>query len=66
MWLTYPKPEDVTALLTLKTSLKYVQLREVECMRAIARAHKERNLSDFEKTLREYRSGQCYNLFFSL
>ncbi|KLO18671.1 proteasome regulatory particle subunit [Schizopora paradoxa] len=47
-------PDDVTALLSLKLALKYSQLRDVECMRSIARAHKGRNLADFEKALREY------------
>lgn len=47
-------PDDVSALLSLKFALKYSQLRDVECMRAIARAHKGRNLADFEKALREY------------
>ncbi|KAI5121381.1 hypothetical protein M0805_001194 [Coniferiporia weirii] len=49
-------PEDVTALLSLKSALKYTQLREVECMSAIARAHQDRNLADFEKTLRDYQN----------
>ncbi|KAL5532550.1 RPN6 [Sanghuangporus sanghuang] len=47
-------PEDVTALLSIKLAQKYADLREVECMRAIARAHKNRNLADFERVLREY------------
>ena len=38
-------------------ALKYAQLREVECMRAIARAHQNRNLADFEKALKDYRDG---------
>ncbi|PFH46070.1 hypothetical protein AMATHDRAFT_199950 [Amanita thiersii Skay4041] len=48
-------PEDVTSLLTHKLAIKYSQLREVESMRAIARAHQERNLAEFEKTLRDYK-----------
>jgi len=47
-------PDDVTALLSLKMAVKYASLREVECMRAIARAHKNRNLADFEKSLRDF------------
>ncbi|THH03691.1 hypothetical protein EW145_g6086 [Phellinidium pouzarii] len=54
-------PEDVTALLSLKPALKYAQLREVECMRAIARAHQARNLADFEKTLRDYHIAALYD-----
>lgn len=47
-------PEDVTAVLSLKAAQKYTQLREIECMRVIARAHKNRNLADFEQALRDY------------
>ncbi|EIN06974.1 PCI-domain-containing protein, partial [Punctularia strigosozonata HHB-11173 SS5] len=48
-------PEDVTSLLSIKLAAKYAQLREVESMRAIARAHQNRDLADFEKALRDYR-----------
>ncbi|KAK2459497.1 hypothetical protein APHAL10511_008481 [Amanita phalloides] len=48
-------PEDVTSLLTIKLALKYANLREVESMRAIARAHQGRNLAEFEKVLRDYK-----------
>ncbi|KAI1791767.1 PCI-domain-containing protein [Ganoderma leucocontextum] len=33
---------------------KYAQLRDVESMRAIGRAHQKRNLVDFEKALKDY------------
>jgi len=48
-------PEDVTSLLSIKLALKYVQLKDVESMRAVARAHQNRNLADFEKALRDYK-----------
>ncbi|CDO75234.1 hypothetical protein BN946_scf184895.g14 [Trametes cinnabarina] len=48
-------PEDVTSLLSIKLASKYAQLRDVESMRAVARAHQKRNLADFEKALRDYR-----------
>ncbi|GJE98960.1 26S proteasome subunit RPN6-domain-containing protein [Phanerochaete sordida] len=48
-------PDDVTALLSIKLVTKYAQLRDVESMRAIARAHKNRNLADFEQALKDYR-----------
>ena len=38
----------------MKAAAKYTELREIDCMRALARAHKNRNLADFEQTLREY------------
>jgi 26S proteasome regulatory subunit N6 len=52
------QPEDVTSLLSIKLVLKYAQLREVESMRAIARAHQNRNLAEFEKALRDYQKGK--------
>ncbi|KAF8633522.1 hypothetical protein AX17_004428 [Amanita inopinata Kibby_2008] len=48
-------PEDVTSLLSIKLAVKYSQMREVESMRAIARAHQGRNLAEFEKTLKDYK-----------
>ncbi|KIM58597.1 hypothetical protein SCLCIDRAFT_1218561 [Scleroderma citrinum Foug A] len=48
-------PEDVTSLLSIKLAVKYAQLREIECMRAIALAHQNRNLAEFEKVLRDYK-----------
>jgi 26S proteasome regulatory subunit N6 len=50
-------PEDVTALLGIKLAAKYAQMREVESMRAVARAHQNRDLAAFERALREYREG---------
>ncbi|KZT00062.1 PCI-domain-containing protein [Laetiporus sulphureus 93-53] len=47
-------PEDVTSLLSIKLASKYAQLRDVESMRAIARAHQQRNLAEFEKALKDY------------
>ena len=49
-----PQPEDVTSLLSIKLASKYAQLRDVESMRAIARAHQKRNLADFERALKDY------------
>ncbi|KAF9047153.1 PCI-domain-containing protein [Hymenopellis radicata] len=48
-------PEDVTSLLSIKLAVKYAQLREVESIRAVARAHQDRNLADFQKALRDYK-----------
>ena len=45
---------------------KYAQLRDVESMRAIARAHQERNLGAFEKALRDYKDGELFLLVFFL
>jgi 26S proteasome regulatory subunit N6 len=47
----------VTALLGIKLVAKYAQMREVESMRAVARAHQNRDLADFERALRDYREG---------
>ncbi|KAJ3721105.1 hypothetical protein FB446DRAFT_723045 [Lentinula raphanica] len=48
-------PEDVTSLLSIKLAVKYAQLREVESMRSVAKAHQARNLADFEKALKDYK-----------
>ena len=55
--ITRFQPEDVTSLLSIKLASKYAQLRDVESMRAIARAHQKRNLADFEKALKDYQQG---------
>ena len=47
----------MTSLLTIKLALKYANLREVESMRAIAWAHQEQNLVEFERVLRDYKDG---------
>ncbi|KAJ3483189.1 hypothetical protein NLI96_g6480 [Meripilus lineatus] len=47
-------PEDVTSLLSIKLATKYTQSRDVESMRAVARAHQNRNLADFESALKDY------------
>ncbi|KAF8313879.1 PCI-domain-containing protein [Clavulina sp. PMI_390] len=48
-------PEDVTSLLSIKLALRFAQLRDIESMRAVARAHQNRNLADFEKALQDYK-----------
>ncbi|KZT34620.1 PCI-domain-containing protein [Sistotremastrum suecicum HHB10207 ss-3] len=48
-------PEDVTALLSVKLATKFSQVKDVESMRAVARAHQKRNLADFEKALKVYK-----------
>ncbi|KAG2112357.1 uncharacterized protein F5147DRAFT_572502, partial [Suillus discolor] len=48
-------PEDVTSLLSMKLAVKYAQLHEIESMCAIALAHQNQNLSDFEKALWDYK-----------
>ncbi|PVF98237.1 putative 26s proteasome p44.5 protein [Serendipita vermifera] len=48
-------PEDVTTLLSGKLAVKYASHREVESMKAIARAHANRNLREFRDALRDYK-----------
>ncbi|OJA21463.1 hypothetical protein AZE42_13194 [Rhizopogon vesiculosus] len=48
-------PEDVMSLLSIKLAVRYARLRKIESMPAIALAHQNRNLTDFEKALRYYR-----------
>ncbi|PPQ86080.1 hypothetical protein CVT25_003202 [Psilocybe cyanescens] len=49
------RPEDVNALLSIKLALRYASSRDVESMRAGARAHQKRDLRAFQGMLREYR-----------
>jgi hypothetical protein len=35
-------------------------MRDVESMRAVARAHQNRNLGEFEKALHDYKHGWCF------
>lgn len=48
-------PDDVTALLTHKNATPYAQRREIEAMRAVARAHAARDLAAFEQALKDFR-----------
>ncbi|KIM31670.1 hypothetical protein M408DRAFT_20904 [Serendipita vermifera MAFF 305830] len=48
-------PEDVTTLLSGKLAAKYASHREVESMKAVARAHANRNLGEFRAALRDYK-----------
>ena len=41
-------------------------MQDMESMRAIARAHQDRNLADFEKASRDYGDGKAFPLFFPL
>lgn len=54
---TFYQSEDVTSLLSIKFAQKWAQLRDVESMRAVARAHQNRDLAAFEQALRDYREG---------
>ncbi len=47
----------MTILLSIKLVVKYAQMRDVESMRAVARAHQNRNLADFERALQDYHNG---------
>ena len=53
-------------MLSIKLAVKYAQLREVESMRAIVRAHQNRNLADFEKALKDYKDGESHSSSFRL
>lgn len=49
----------MTTLLSGKLAAKHASHREVESMKAVARAHANRNLAEFRTTLRDYRDGSC-------
>ncbi|KAL1727666.1 PCI domain-containing protein [Schizophyllum commune] len=48
-------PDDVGPLLAHKLGSKFANERAVEAMRAIAAAHKGRDLGEFQKALRDYK-----------
>ncbi|KAG8802239.1 26S proteasome regulatory subunit rpn6 [Serendipita sp. 398] len=56
-------PEDVTTLLSGKLAAKYATHREVESMKAVARAHANRNLKEFRAALRDYKEGMARPVF---
>lgn len=50
------KSEDVYAIINGKLALRYAG-REVDAMKAIATAHKNRSLNEFETALAIYKDG---------
>ncbi|KAK4701528.1 hypothetical protein P7C70_g4702, partial [Phenoliferia sp. Uapishka_3] len=49
-------PEDVTAIVSGKLAQRYAG-PDVEAMKAVANAHSDRSLDDFEKLLQEHKKG---------
>ncbi|KAL9933683.1 hypothetical protein V8E36_007341 [Tilletia maclaganii] len=47
-------PDDIAGIIQGKLALKYAG-RDVEAMKAVAKAHEDRSLEDFEKALRDYK-----------
>jgi len=47
-------------LSSTKIAMKYAQVCEIKSMRAIALVHQNRNLSDFEKALCDYKHGTLF------
>jgi len=55
-------PEDIQGILSGKLALKYVG-RDVEAMRQVALAYKNRSLKDFQQTLKSYAGEIASDLF---
>lgn len=51
--------DDVNAIIEGKMAQKYPG-RDVEAMKAVAKAHEERSLEKFEIALKEYKGGEFY------
>ena len=49
--------DDVNAIIEGKMAQKYPG-RDIEAMKAVAKAHEERSLEKFEKALKEYKGGE--------
>ncbi|KAE8214781.1 hypothetical protein CF319_g1291 [Tilletia indica] len=47
-------PDDISSIIQGKLAQKYAG-RDVEAMKAVAKAHEDRSLEDFEKALRDYK-----------
>ena len=50
------QPEDVASIIAGKLAQRYPS-KDIDALKAVAKAHEERNLADFEKTLRTFKSG---------
>lgn len=50
------QPEDVASILTSKLAKRY-EGKDTAAMQAVAKAHENRSLADFEKALRDYKGG---------
>ena len=50
------QPEDVASIIAGKLAQRYPS-KDIDALKAVAKAHEERNLADFEKTLRQFKSG---------
>lgn len=53
------QPEDIQAILSGKTALRYSG-SDIEAMKAVASAHQNRNLQEFETALATYTHGKLY------
>lgn len=58
-------PEDVAAIAGGKSAAKYAG-NEVDAIKAVAKAHEERSLGDFERVLRERKAGASLSSLFLL
>jgi hypothetical protein len=61
--MTLSQTEDVDAIISGKLALKYAG-RDIEAMRAVARAHTNRSLEEFEAAKQQYKPGSSHIYFF--
>lgn len=57
-WLATTQAEDVASIVSGKAAQRYAG-PEVDAMKAVAKAHEERSLQEFERELRDRKKGEC-------
>jgi ribosomal protein L21E len=55
--ILYVQPEDVASIIQGKPAHRYAG-RDVDAMKAVAKAHEDRSLANFEKALQDYKKGE--------
>jgi 26S proteasome regulatory subunit N6 len=60
----HTQSEDVNSIVHGKLAMKYLG-PEVDAMKAVAKAHQNRSLQEFEEALSKYKDGMQYDFHFN-